>query len=145
YSERNLSPPNPSSTNTGVSFTPFRPPAALNSSIQSSAAAFAGTPKTEAAPDVNVVMPILSSAGFVPCPNALEMHPNATARVTNVRPNFVAMISPPNNFPLGLLSQRASSSRRAASLEGLRGGENYNVINQGFAFCEGYRLRPFAV
>src|SRR5579863_2692989 len=42
------------------------PPFLLMSSAIISAAAFPGTPKTEAGPDRNVVMPILISAGF-PC------------------------------------------------------------------------------
>jgi hypothetical protein len=64
YSDSSLSPPMPSSMKKGVTFTPPMPPALFISSISSSAAAFPGTPNTEAGPDVNVLMPIFSSAGL---------------------------------------------------------------------------------
>ena len=81
----------PSSMKIGVTLTPPMPPALFISSISSSAAALPGTPNTEAGPDVNVLMPIFSSAGLscavaVPCPIA-----SAAAIAHNV---FSLIVSP---------------------------------------------------
>ena len=82
YSDSSLSPPPPSSMNTGTSLTPLMPPLAFMSSIQISAAALAGTPKTEAGPEVKVVMPSFSSAGFC-CAKAPEA-PSASAPANSI-------------------------------------------------------------
>src|ERR1700675_2826896 len=64
--ETSASPPAPSSTKDSFTGTPPIPPFLLISSAIISAAAFPGTPNTEAGPDRKVVMPILISVGL-PC------------------------------------------------------------------------------
>src|SRR3954451_8487356 len=67
--------------------TPPMPPFLLRSSAIISAAAFAGTPKTEAGPDKKVVIPILISCGLF-CAKAApakfaSKRPAATAALRN--------------------------------------------------------------
>ena len=89
YSDSSLSPPMPSSTKVGAIFTPPMPPAAFISSISSSAAALPGTPNTDAAPDVKVVMPIFSSAGFV----CAQTHAVASVASNSVAKRFIVSVS----------------------------------------------------
>src|SRR4051812_24351048 len=80
YSPTRWSVPGASSTKKALTGTPPMPPALLISSNSISAVCFAGTPKTEAAPERKVVMPTRSSVGLV-CAPAL---PPASSRLPDV-------------------------------------------------------------
>ncbi len=97
YSDSSLSPPMPSSTKIGLIFTPPMPPALLMSSISISAAALAGTPNTEAAPEVKVVMPIFSSAGLscakpAPCTTAIAANRLRSRKRFIVSPGCLSLL-----------------------------------------------------